>query len=104
MIGTIVDRDTGRAAHDEISSYDAYTRYEVRDGKLYVSAPAGLLPEQRELIIANRDALILYLTTPPAITGECRRGHQVEWWCSEYGVWLCTCYIAYQSGQPVSVQ
>jgi len=89
-------------AHHEISSFNVYTHYEVREGSLYVTAPGSLLDEQRALIIEARDALILYLTTPPEMTGNCRRGHEIEWKCSEYGVWLCACsfILDSQSDRP----
>ena len=93
MVMTMMSRETGQTAHHEISSYNAYTRYEVRDDKLYVTSSCGLLPEQRDLVVASRDELVVYLTTPPDVTGMCRHGHQIAWRCTEYGVWVCACYF-----------
>ena len=97
----VSNRDRAREIHNEISGYNPYTRNAVRDGKLYINAPGGLLPEQRALIIEHRDALIELLTTPPPIWGQCMRGHAIVWKLDVYGNWLCSCYFGDTAPSPV---
>ena len=88
----MLNRDETRKVLNLISSYDVFTTYDVRDGKLFVSTPNGLTEQARELIRNHRDELITLLTCPPDIEGDCIRGHAITWVCSEQGVWICSCY------------
>jgi hypothetical protein len=79
-----------------IGGYEPYTRYSVIDGLLHVYSKK-LLSWQEYMIKENKDAIIEYLITPPDVEGECIRGHQVNWVCSPYGVWVCRCYYEERS-------
>jgi hypothetical protein len=86
-------REFARAVCCGISSYDPHTTFEVQQGKLIVTCPDGLLPEQVTLLRSYRDVVIAYLTNPPEQQGQCVRGHAIRWVLSPYGVWLCSCYF-----------
>lgn len=87
------------SVRNAISAYNPATIYEVEGNTLYVTAPGGLTPEQRELIREHKPELLALLTTPPEATGTCIRGHVIEWRCNHYGVWLCACY--FETPEPV---
>ena len=96
-------RDNGKNRLNEISSYNPYTRYRVDLGILHVSAPGGLADEQKFLLTAHKMDIMEYLTTPPAIKGDCCKGHPIAWTCSPYGLWVCRCYYTpYQFNSNVS--
>lgn len=85
-------REQARKILGEISSYNVYTTFHVKDGTLYVKAPGGLCQEQKAFCQEHRDALIELLTQPPE-SGICTR-HKglIEWTLLPYGVWVCDCY------------
>jgi hypothetical protein len=88
------DRAGIRSIKDEILAENEWTQIRVERGRLIVRAPQGKLTEkQRELVMAHKEELIAYLTTPPA-TGECIGGHASEWILTKYGDWVCSCYRA----------
>jgi hypothetical protein len=88
----INQRWLGREIIGMIGAHDPYTRYSVIDGILHVYSKK-LLSDHEYLIINNKQAIIEYLTTSPDEEGECIRGHNINWWCSPYGVWVCRCYV-----------
>src|SRR5205807_2307581 len=88
----IYNREKGKDILNEVSVYNPYTRYRVEGGTLYASAPGGLADQQKILLGAWKLDIIAYLTVPPAIQGVCCQGHAIEWTCTPYGLWVCSCY------------
>jgi hypothetical protein len=89
-------RELARAIIGEIGAYEPYTCYNVRDGILHVYKQyrncKSIQECHKDIIRANKEALLEYLTTPPDIDSECINGHKIDWVCTPYGVWLCRCY------------
>lgn len=89
-----MDRDHIRSIVAEIRTYHPATQF-VRDnimGTVKVLVPNGATKEQCFLIRRFQKELMWYLTTPPAASGECWRGHPIHWICTSSGLWVCICF------------
>lgn len=99
-----MDRNDIRAIISEIRSYYVGTFFRQDTlGRVTLVAPGGhITQEQHDLLCRYRKEISWYLTTPPDETGECWKGHKIEWICSPFGIWLCVCYLGrqYHSPQP----
>ena len=88
------DREHARAIKNTISAINPFTRYRVEDDKLIASALPSLTDEQRILLSEHKEEIITLLMTPPSESGQCIRGHEINWQCTQYGDWVCGCYFA----------
>lgn len=93
-----MDRIEAIRLRNEISSYKPGTRYEIKEGKIYITVEGGLTPEQRELAMAHKPILMELFTTPPDVVARCYHGEQSIWRLNENGVWICPCF--HLSSQP----
>lgn len=96
-----MDRTQGKEAVNEIRRWHPAIQFNVAGRLLYVRTPYGMdLDAQQELFVRMyREDIVCYLTTPPAVRGECWRGHEykefrhdIQWTCTLGGLWLCGCY------------
>lgn len=89
-----MDREEVRLIIREICGYHPATQFVRDDGTVQLLVPGGATPEQILLIATYRREILEYLTTPPPVSGECWRGHTIQWVCTSGGTWLCACYYS----------
>jgi hypothetical protein len=87
-----MDREQIRAVVAEIKTYSDATQFVRSNGSVQILVPGGATKEQCFLLRRWHKELWWYLTTPPDATGECWRGHAIQWVCTSTGIWLCSCY------------
>lgn len=94
-----MDREHTRAIIAQVTSYSIFTQFYVKNGVLWVRVPGGPSDEQKKLISQYKDEIKEFLTTPPARGGDCIRknaegeSHPIRWECSQYGLWVCACFL-----------
>jgi|SRR5271157_5810679 len=91
MCDQVMGRKCIRAIKCELLAQNIQTTMRVERGQLVLKGK--LTDSQRELAKAHKEELVWYLTTPPeqrGTCGQCKR--PIEWMCTEYGDWLCSCY------------
>jgi hypothetical protein len=97
MIYTLTDqeRDQARALISEVQAIDPYCmiRPAAVEGLLSVKPTKPLPDELWARLREHKDLLLMFVKTPPPLAGRCIRGHAINWYCTEYGLWVCVCYL-----------
>lgn len=90
-----LDRCHARDIKNAILAENPHTLMRVQNGRLILKSN-NLTTKQRELALEFKQELVSYLKTPPSQIGICSRCEwEIDWICTDYGTWVCSCYYVH---------